>query len=233
MTDSPGTALDELGTLEAALKRKSAALRALLQRLDSRRGRSAITAEEASRLAILQREVDSLERSRDEELLRLSSPDARGRRLVQQQDQKKAAIVSASATQLPPSPPRSMPPPPPPVSTPPRAALGSGAPSSAGGSEAVCASPAATCATGDSRASASTTGAWLAYREAQAMRDIELRGSMRQEWRMRDGEVAALKQRVNKRVDTRISPHVANAQQTRALERAARSVSTTPQSKST
>jgi hypothetical protein len=74
-------ALDRLGTIDSALKRKQTALRVLKQRIDTRHGSRPIPAEDAARIAILQREVASLERSRNAELLSLTSPSVRQQRL--------------------------------------------------------------------------------------------------------------------------------------------------------
>ena len=74
-------ALDRLGTVDAALKRKQTALRVLKQRIDTRHGSRPLPAEDAARIAILQREVASLERSRNAELLSLTSPSVRQQRL--------------------------------------------------------------------------------------------------------------------------------------------------------
>ena len=76
--------LDRLSTIEHALTRKRAALRALSQRVHSRRYASRQPpSSDAARLAILQRECESLERSREEELLGLVSDTTRHERTVQ------------------------------------------------------------------------------------------------------------------------------------------------------
>ena len=197
----PSEKLDNLATVEAALKRKAAALRALMQRLDSRGSRS-IPTEEASRLAILQREVASLERSRDTELLNLASPQGRKGRL---------------RTSTPPAEP---PPPLPPVdslptpltiaATPPRVSTNGERPGTVADS------------VGADRGGGGVNSAWHAYRHAQAARVAELRGSMRESWRARNGEIATIKQRVSPRIDSRMSPRAAAALKSAADDRTAR-----------
>ena len=72
--------LDRLATIEHALTRKRASMQALGQRVHSRPTPAAARPppnSDAARLAIIQREVASLERSREEELLALASSDTR------------------------------------------------------------------------------------------------------------------------------------------------------------
>ena len=56
--------VDTLSTISSMLERKQAALRALTLRIETRRGKRPVAAEDAATLAILQHEVASLERSR-------------------------------------------------------------------------------------------------------------------------------------------------------------------------
>ena len=79
-------ALDRLSTIEHALSRKRAALNALTRRANVKGGNILPTrappSSDAARLAILQHECESLERSREEELLTLASSETRHERIA-------------------------------------------------------------------------------------------------------------------------------------------------------
>ena len=224
-------ALDRLGTIDAALKRKQTALRVLKQRIDTRHGSRPLPAEDAARIAILQREVASLERSRNAELLSLTSPSVRQQRLEKldrevnwtsrsqltsrAEDQTappappeavaelrrraESGLTSSGSLAPAPAPPHApqtpqtqerrppwktgakptsppLPPPPPPPPPPPNGEQ-------------------------HERESAANE-VWLAYKEAQRLRDEELRVSMRDSWRMHSGELENLKQHAAPKVET-------------------------------
>jgi chemotaxis protein methyltransferase CheR len=226
-------ALDRLGTIDAALKRKQTALRVLKQRIDTRHGSRPIPAEDAARIAILQREVASLERSRNAELLSLTSPSVRQQRLEKLDREVNWTSRSQSRAEdqtAPPAPPEAsgasvaelrrraesgltssgslapapapphvpqtpqtqerrppwktgakptsppLPPPPPPPPPPPNGEQ-------------------------HERESAANE-VWLAYKEAQRLRDEELRVSMRGSWRTHSGELENLKQHAAPKVET-------------------------------
>eukprot|EP00900_Chrysochromulina_parva_P020539 jgi/Chrpa1/3118/Chrysochromulina_OHIO_Genome00015335-RA len=226
-------ALDRLGTIDSALKRKQTALRVLKQRIDTRHGSRPIPAEDAARIAILQREVASLERSRNAELLSLTSPSVRQQRLEKLDREVNWTSRSQSRAEdqtAPPAPPEAsgasvaelrrraesgltssgslapapapphvpqtpqtqerrppwktgakptsppLPPPPPPPPPPPNGEQ-------------------------HERESAANE-VWLAYKEAQRLRDEELRVSMRGSWRMHSGELENLKQHAAPKVET-------------------------------
>ena len=234
MEKSTADLLDRLGTVDAALKRKQTALRVLKQRIDTRHGSRPLPAEDAARIAILQREVASLERSRNAELLSLTSPSVRQQRLEKldrevnwtsrsqltsrAEDQTappappeavaelrrraESGLTSSGSLAPAPAPPHApqtpqtqerrppwktgakptsppLPPLPPPPPTPPPPPNGE-----------------------QHERESAANEVWLAYKEAQRLRDEELRVSMRGSWRMHSGELENLKQHAAPKVET-------------------------------
>ena len=216
------------------LARKQTALRVLRQRVNTRRGGRPIPSEDAARLAILQREVASLERSRNGELLCLTSPDVRKHRM-QKLDREAtwaAAGLGSDPTAAPAPPeasgaslaelrrrsdvagPMSEPPVGPPH-TPDSRSSPRKAPSTKPTAKQI--SPEQQ----HERESAADS-AWIAYRDAQRQRDEELRVSMKSSWRMHGDEISSLKLKASPKVDTRMSARAAEAAQALAAESTAR-----------
>ncbi len=257
--------LDRLGTIEAALKRKQTALRVLKHRIDTKRGSRPIPAEDAARIAILQREVASLERSRNGELLGLASPEARQQRLKKHDREANWACggLANDDPTAPPAPPEASgaslaaemrrrggesrvsltgsvagpPVPSAPALTAPRtpqtqdrhppwrapsinptSPLPPPPPSDNGPASLIGV---------DSRPphwqqherEAAANEAWVAYKDAQRLRDEELRVSMRASWSMHSDELEALKQHAAPKVETRLSARAAESASALAAER--------------
>ena len=180
--------LDRLSTIEHALTRKRAALRALSQRVHSRAHASRKPpSSDAARLAILQRECESLERSREEELLGLVSDTTRHERTVQTvmitQDHSASGLAAEPTT--------------------------SGA--------AESAPPPAVAARDERQADVPSNPAevaWPSHRNGQRHRDAALRDGLRSSWRAAGDELATIKQATSHKVDSRLGvpPHEAARQ---------------------
>lgn len=174
--------LDRLSTIEHALSRKRAALRSLSLRVHSRAAPAGkpVPSSDAARLAILQREVDSLERSREEALLTLASSSKRHARTQQvdthadENDRRTANDdVPETAQQR----------------------SGERKPEMRPAAEPARAST--TTARGDD-----AQWAWKVYRTAQRQRDAALRDSLKKSWKVHGGELATMRQEATPRVDS-------------------------------
>jgi hypothetical protein len=174
--------MDRLATIEHALARKKAAQKALTQRL-SRKGAgrgAALPTSDASRLAILDAEVESLERSRAEEALALAHPTRRterreyGMRSRPHDISDPVAKAETAGIGRPPAGPAPTPQP-----------LLSASTSSRGHDDPADA-------------------AWRSYRKSQRMRDFEVRESRRHAWREREAELKKLRANGQSRVDARL-----------------------------
>ena len=168
--------LASLATIEHALKRKRAALRALTARVKGVPGCGKPTpCSDASRLSILRQEVQSLERSKQAELLQLASSSAREYRREARLDAKlDAAMSDYDETMVEPS----------------AAVLAAAELAPPTPKEVPAPSP-------DPKAT------WKAHRMAQKARDLAVRSALHDSWREHADEVRAIRQSSVHRVDHR------------------------------